>query len=724
MVLSRFRSKLRNIEAKDIKATPDGDKNALSNETSMLQASESLTRAKLPAQIKNNITRQVISEFLVLPERKSSDLETLKNSHFTLHIEETEKTFLVYSVTSSKNRIPSKIYNRPKSLKKKCWPTQISYADESVLIYNISIPKHELTPNARFFIEKNKTWIRILPPFHSSITLPKGWSFSQHHLYLTYQSSEAQKETRQRAFVRSITSNEHGLILEGVLITSHETKEGSITIRKFRDGNASWEFPITLMSAHRVWGRVASSYTSYRGEYAYKFKCAISLPWQDLVSSIYTAIVHIGHRSTGLFPFNKTFASKNGLFELDQRTIHTYIDVVANNLRIDIYDFNKAHALEQINEANATLQNRSVPICLVGEYTNAARDNGLRLFESTKKSPKIEYWYVGEEGCGVSGINFTRFGSKEHFALSLKASCVAFTHHPNYVLPILPWSSRARTQPKTLFLQHGVTALKNSMPSYHSGKRLFDAFAVCSERERSSVIEACAYPADRVHIIGMSRLDNLMEMSQRVKVDRQDVIIFPTWRRGLDKIHGDDFVHTDFYINWSNALQQIKKSCEKNGKRAVLISHPIIGHHVDYFKDSVDAIIEVENIQEALCQAYMLFTDYSSICFDAVYIDVPVVFFTFDEEEYGFQNGAFIDIESELPGVHCRTIEELQDKLLDLNAFCEDARKEAHSKMSIYFENIDNRNCERTENLIVALSKESLEEAQHISAVPTIIQIT
>lgn len=712
MVLSRFRTKLRKAEVSATTSISTSEKTALSDEALTPQDSESSMRAKIPGLIKNNITRQVISEFLVLPERKASDLETLKNSHFVLHIEETDKTFLVYSVTSSTNRIPAKIYNRPKNLKKTGWATQISYADESVQIYNISIPKHELTANARFFIEKNKTWIRILPPFHSSITLPKGWSFSQHHLYLTYRSSEVQKETRQRAFVRSITGDEHGLILEGVLIASHETKEASITIRKFRDGNASWDFPLTLMSAHRVWGRVASSYTSYRGEYAYKFKCVISLPWRDLVSSIYTAIVHIGHRSTGLFPFNKTFASKNGLFEIGQRTVHTYIDVVANNMRIDIYDFDKTHALEQIKAVNTTSYDTSIPICLVGEYTNAARDNGLRLFEWTRQSPKIDYWYVGEEGCGVSGANFTRFGSKEHFALALKASCVAFTHHPNYVLPVLPWNSRKTTQPKTLFLQHGVTALKNSMPSYHSGKRLFDAFAVCSERERGSVIEACAYPPDRVHVIGMSRLDNLMEMSQDVTTDRRDVIIFPTWRRGLDKIHGDDFINTSFYINWSNALQQIKKSCERNGKRAVLISHPIIGHHVDYFRDCVDVIIEVENIQEALCEAYMLFTDYSSICFDAVYIDVPVVFFTFDDEEYGFQKGAFIDVESELPGAHCKTIEELQDRLIDLSAFHEEARNEAHSKLSIYFENIDSKNCERTENLIVELSKESREEAQ------------
>ena len=380
------------------------------------------------------------------------------------------------------------------------------------------------------------------------------------------------------------------------------------------------------------------------------------------------------------------------------------MDVVANNVRMDIYDFDKRFAVDAITSYKHEPISNKVPVCLIGEYTNAARDNGLRLFEGAASSKEIEYWYVAEENCGVSGARFVKFGSKLHLELSLTAKCVAFTHHPNYVLPTLPWASRGRDEPKTLFLQHGVTALKNSMPSYHSAKRKFDAFAVCSQREQISVSQACNYPLEDVRVIGMPRLDSLMTTSRSGTKPKTDFIIFPTWRKGLDKIHGDDFLNTEFYKMWSLAMQRIRAACSLSGKRAVLVSHPIIGHHVDYFKNFVDEVIGVEGIQESICTAHMLITDYSSICFDAVYVDVPVAFFTFDEIEYGFQENAFIDTESELPGLHCRNIEELESQLSDLEQFSKSAKKCADSVMHLYFDHVDLDNCQRIHDTVRELT--------------------
>jgi hypothetical protein len=654
--------------------------------------------------MKDERTRLSITSFLLREDKEASDISTAPDSHFLIDIDRNEDEFVMFVVTDKQNGIPERIFNRPRGKKKQSWPTSVCYADNQLLIYKLIIPVEELSSGGRFFIEKNKNWIRILNPYNSQLKLPEGWSFSPFHLYATYDLIEVPKEWLQRAFIRTISASKGQLVFEGVLITNYDPAGASLTVRKFRDGAYSWDFPLELVDAHRVWGRTARSYSTYRNEKAYKFKCVVELPWQDLISSIYTAIIHIGERSTGLFPFNQTFSKKNGLLQIADRAIHTYMDVVANNVRIDVYDFDKKFATKSIEKARKEKTLSGPPVCLVGEYTNAARDNGLRLFQRANSSREIEYWYVGEEGCGVSGYRFVKFGSKKHFELSLQAKCVAFTHHPNYVLPILPWQSRSDRGPKTLFLQHGVTALKNSMPSYHSSKRQFDAFAVCSEREQRSVALACDYPMDLVHVVGMPRLDNLMTMSKKVIGERNDVIIFPTWRRGLDKMNGEEFFNTDFYKMWSDAMQRIRSACQRNGKRAILVSHPIIGHHVEYFRSFVDDVIDIENVQEALCSAYVLVTDYSSICFDAIYIDVPVAFFTFDEAEYGFQEGAFIDTNSELPGLHCSTIDDLSASLSNLEDFALRARQCAQSRMPLYFKNVDTANSDRTHDLIVSLS--------------------
>lgn len=661
-------------------------------------------------------TRSVISEFLSAQERKVSDISTAKDSHFLIRIIQTEDSFHLYSVTEKINGVPARVYNRAKGRKKQYWPTVTCYADSELLIYKTVIPASELSPGARFFVERNKNWHRIFNPYHADLNLPEGWGFSPYHLYATYQADEELKEHRQRAFIRTIACADNTLVIEGALICNYDPTGAVLTIRKFRDGRFSWNFPLQVTPAHRVWGKIGEAYAAYRGERAYKFKCIVNLPWNELISSIYTAIVHVGERSTGLFPFNRTFSNKNGLFELNKRTVHAYMDVVANNVRIDVYDFDNAFVKKMLKQLPVIQDSSTAPVCLVGEYTNAARDNGLRLFQANRASAEIDYWYVGEEECGVAGAKFTKFGSKEHFELALKAKCVAFTHHPNYVMPILPWVKRGAEGPKTLFLQHGVTALKNSMPSYHSGKRRFDAFAVCSEREKVSVAEACDYFADHVHVVGMPRLDNLRLMAEQTIDHRETVIIFPTWRRGLDKMNGTEFVGTNFFAMWSNAMQSIKDACQLNDKKAVLVSHPIIGHHVEYFREFVDEIIDIEKIQEALCSAYMLFTDYSSICFDAVYIDVPVVFFTFDQDDYGFQEGAFIDVNSELPGAHCFTIKELNQHLTDIKAFAKSARELANSKMSMFFKEVDKKNCERIHNLILKLSSDEKDRELSVAA--------
>lgn len=649
-------------------------------------------------------TRRAISAFLEMDESKISDIATTTQSHFILNIDLEIDKYHIFLVTKRTNGLPERIFNRPKGVKKSSWTTALCYADSELLIYNVIIPRIQLASEGRFFIESEGKWIRVLAPYHSDLVLPEGWGFSRNHLYATYQSTEPEKDRVQRAFVRRMSVNEGKLVVEGVLITNYPPEGASLTIRKFRDGAFSWDFPLEIIPAHRVWGQIASAYTAYRNENAYKFRCEIDLPWSKLISSIYTAIIHIGENSSGLYSYNSNFSQKNGMLEIDNRTVHAYVDVVASNVRIEIYDFNRKFARDAIKNSKTTRASSDVPVCLVGEYTNAARDNGLRLFKSAAYSKDIEYWYVAEEGCGVSGHRFVKFGSKRHFELSLKAKCIAFTHHPNYVLPNLPWSNREGDQPKTLFLQHGVTALKNSMPSYHSSKRKFDVFAVCSEREQASVVEACKYPIADVRVIGMPRLDNLMSMSKAHLGQRSDFIIFPTWRRGLDKIHGSDFLDTEFYRMWSLAMQRITSACRESGKRTILVSHPIIDHHVEYFKDFVDQIIDIEDVQQAMCAAYMLITDYSSICFDAIYIDVPVAFFTFDEVEYGFQRDAFIDVETDLPGVHCRSIGELDQHLSSLDEFSALAKKCADSTMPMYFDNIDLENSKRAHEMIKELT--------------------
>ena len=197
-------------------------------------------------------TRRVIGDFLRMEEGKTSDIFTTAQSHFLLDIILENNKYKVFVVTSKSNGVPARIYNRPKGVKKSSWPTTICYADNQLFVYKISIPESKLANDARFFIERDGHWVRTLTPYRSDINLPPGWGFSNFHLYANFRSTAIEKERTQRAFVRKISSSNHKVIIEGVLISNYPPKDAYITIRKFRDSSFCWDFPLQLVPASQV----------------------------------------------------------------------------------------------------------------------------------------------------------------------------------------------------------------------------------------------------------------------------------------------------------------------------------------------------------------------------------------------------------------------------------------------------------------------------------------
>lgn len=82
----------------------------------------------------------------------------------------------------------------------------------------------------------------------------------------------------------------------------------------------------------------------------------------------------------------------------------------------------------------------------------------------------------------------------------------------------------------------------------------------------------------------------------------------------------------------------------------------------DFCRDVSDR----RDINELYLAADVLVTDYSSVMFDFAVTGKPIVYFTYDLEEYRDEGrGFYFDLEAEAPGPLCRTTEELVDVLSD-----------------------------------------------------------
>ena len=191
-------------------------------------------------------------------------------------------------------------------------------------------------------------------------------------------------------------------------------------------------------------------------------------------------------------------------------------------------------------------------------------------------------------------------------------------------------------------------------------------FVATSDIEQKIIVDNFDYEKENVPITGFTRWDALSD--KRDDGDRF-ILIMPTWRQWLEGVTDEDFVESDYYRNYMDLLtsDRMKEILERNGLRAVLYLHPIFAKYIDSFRDAAGDLIECvpfgsRPLNEIMMQAEMLITDYSSVCWDMLYMDKPVIFYQFDLAKYNETQGAYMDLEKDLFGDRAET----QDKLLEL----------------------------------------------------------
>lgn len=92
----------------------------------------------------------------------------------------------------------------------------------------------------------------------------------------------------------------------------------------------------------------------------------------------------------------------------------------------------------------------------------------------------------------------------------------------------------------------------------------------------------------------------------------------------------------------------------------------------------------------------MMITDYSSACWDAYYLEKPILFYQFDLKQYNETNGSYVNMEKDLFGDRCTKQNELVRLIREYteNGFQE---KPAYAAMrNNLFVARDHDNCKRT----------------------------
>lgn len=138
--------------------------------------------------------------------------------------------------------------------------------------------------------------------------------------------------------------------------------------------------------------------------------------------------------------------------------------------------------------------------------------------------------------------------------------------------------------------------------------------------------------------------------------DKKVILFAPTFRG-----HGNKDA---FYPMENFCIDDFMKALPED---AVLLlkNHPFIKDNFTYNEQWNDRVLDFsdipENINDLLLVTDLLITDYSSVIFEASLLNIPMLFYVFDKEEYLRDRDIYYDFDQFIPGPAIETQKELQE---------------------------------------------------------------
>lgn len=170
--------------------------------------------------------------------------------------------------------------------------------------------------------------------------------------------------------------------------------------------------------------------------------------------------------------------------------------------------------------------------------------------------------------------------------------------------------------------------------------------------------------------------------------DETLICIFPTWNGGRTEETRFSSSHLD--------LEALNDVLAEHDARLVVKQHPYATNVIDDEGfDRIDVVSKSVDMYPFLADVDVLITDYSSIYFDYLLVDDPLVFYPYDLEQYTSNRGLYFEYDSVTPGPKASDPEELTrlvERTLDGADDYADRRATVRDE---FFEFQDGNACER-----------------------------
>ncbi|WP_186303469.1 CDP-glycerol glycerophosphotransferase family protein, partial [Campylobacter coli] len=248
------------------------------------------------------------------------------------------------------------------------------------------------------------------------------------------------------------------------------------------------------------------------------------------------------------------------------------------------------------------------------------------------------------------GFNLVEFGSLEFERIIKKMNLFISSHHPN------AFDIKMENFQRFIFLGHGVDAV--DLSKWFNALN-FSLRTSSTQAEYGSIVNDYTrykFSKKEVVLTGLARHDALLKNN---KSNAKQILIMPTWRKylventfcSLKRDLKANFSTSLYFVKWSSFIQSVKlKELSETFKyKIVVVLH--YNMHSMTNKINIPDYISLEyrefneSFQKKFQNSSLMITDYSSAAFEMAYLNKPVIYYQFDQEEFfsshTYQKGYF-----------------------------------------------------------------------------------
>ncbi|MDQ0427938.1 CDP-glycerol glycerophosphotransferase (TagB/SpsB family) [Planomicrobium stackebrandtii] len=308
--------------------------------------------------------------------------------------------------------------------------------------------------------------------------------------------------------------------------------------------------------------------------------------------------------------------------------------------------------------------------------------------------------------------NAVPLGSFKNYLLFFQAD---YTFHGHSLLyDIVPSADKFLfLNRKTLIthVSHGIEGFKKILIQKEDIPLLkrTDYFNCASQYEYDLKLNEWKIPEQKLIITGFPRFDRYQPNQPSAAV--KNILMMMTWREWLFDLTKEEFTDSAYFKSTVGLLKHegIQKLLTDHNLHLNIALHPFMKKFEKYFAGLTDNEHGIkfldfnhETIEYSIDHNDMLLTDITSVSWDFLYLNKPIIFYMFDKQEYLEKRGAYLNMDTDLYGYNAVSIDNVYEylkKIIEENI----TSNEWYPKAKDYIDYFDQDNCKRLTKRVMGL---------------------